>query len=400
MAKSKDFSPKYNAPFELHYPVNNQWLTALNTVLERDVSNYFAVGQRKQLWLRTMSPMLDYICGRGLPIGKLVEIHGEKDRGKTTLLYIIMAGLSQIGKHVLYIDMEGKASLEYLESFGADFNYIHTMIPRTGEEMLDIVIATLQMPYELQPAMIGVDSFASMPTVEEVEGDMQGRGFSGSAMLWTRFSKVITYDLAKSNTVLVGTNQMRDRMGGFQPMGSDGKKPAGPNVLEHRPSVSIKMRSIYRGNSKDDKNPMDDDEFIITYYNVKNHSSKSRDTNDGSGKFGTKINQEPYVHVDRAFEFTELGKRLGVLTNKDGDPLPNFSSTAYFGDYELGRGRQNVVDFLMNNQHFMEGQFCEAVYEEMGKKPVHQNQYAPNIEIPEEDEFEPPIVEIVNDLEV
>ena len=57
-------------------------------------------------WLPLKNPALDYLFGKGMPRGRIIEIFGPESGGKTTLALSISDAFIMAKGIVLYIDVE------------------------------------------------------------------------------------------------------------------------------------------------------------------------------------------------------------------------------------------------------------------------------------------------------
>lgn len=190
------------------------------------------------------SLMLDIALGGGYPYGRLVEISGAESAGKTTLvnLAIAEAQISEPDKECAIIDIEQSYNMEWAKSLGVDINRLFFSQPDTYAEnifeMIDKMIDTGKF------AIIAVDSAAGLILKEEFEeGDWEKSSrVGGTAGLMTKAMRKLVYSgkLTKSETTLIFTNQLRDKIGGFSMYGTPTDTPCG-RALKHTATQRLEV---------------------------------------------------------------------------------------------------------------------------------------------------------------
>ena len=143
----------------------------------------------------------------GLPKGRIVEIYGPESSGKTTLCLEVIseAHRANSSTHCAIIDAEHAIDLGYAEKLGVDLDRLEIAQPDHGEQALDIaekVIASGEF------SVVVVDSVAALVPKAELEGDMGDSNMGKQARLMSQAMRKLTGVVAKSNTLLIFTNQM------------------------------------------------------------------------------------------------------------------------------------------------------------------------------------------------
>lgn len=161
----------------------------------------------------TGSPVLDVALGvGGYPRGRLIEIFGPESAGKTTMAIHAMAEAQRQNSdaRVLFIDLEQSFQADRAARLGVDVAKLDMAQPDTGEEAFDLIDMALDIGlYE----MIVVDSVAAMTPRAELEADF-GQSQPGlQARMMAQGLRKISAKLGKSKTVLLLTNQLREKIG-------------------------------------------------------------------------------------------------------------------------------------------------------------------------------------------
>ncbi len=258
----------------------------------------------------------------GIPRGRVTEIYGPEGSGKTTLCQHIIANAQRGGGYAAFIDAEHALDRTYAERCGVDVNNLLISQPDTGEQALEIVDALIRSN---AIDVVVIDSVAALTPRAEIEGEM-GDSFVGlQARLMSQAMRKLTSGISSSNTAVVFTNQLREKIGvmfGNPEITSGGKalKFYASVRLDIRRTDSIKQGQDVMGNRtrvRVVKNkvapPFRVAEFDIMY-------------SEGISREGGLI---------------DLGLEMGLVKK----------SGAWFnvGDIRLGQGRENAKDFLRQN---------------------------------------------------
>lgn len=184
-----------------------------------------------KIWYSTGILSLDSILGGGLAGGRVSEIAGENNAGKSTLLYAVIAEAQRshpAGFHDIHIiaDPENSSSdaRAHMESIGVDTSKVMIIAPKDGANLYAEDIAE-QIEYFLRnPSLkdrigiIGVDSIGALVSKNEGE-DAKKWGkdsrVGGISNFMSKFLRVIVDSglLMESQGHLILLNQLRDNIG-------------------------------------------------------------------------------------------------------------------------------------------------------------------------------------------
>jgi len=278
--------------------------------------------------ISTGSLGLDYALGvGGVPRGRIIEVFGPDASGKTTLVLHIIAEAQKVGGIAAFIDAEHALDPIYSKKIGVDTDNLLVSQPDNGEQALEIA-ETLIRSGAL--AIVVIDSVAALVPRAEIEGEMGDSHMGLQARLMSQALRKLTGTVSKSNTCVIFTNQIREKIGVM--FGNPETTPGGRALkfyatvrMDIRRIASIKEGSAIVGNRtrvKVVKNkvapPFRDCEFDMMY--------------------GLGISREGEV-LDLAVE-NKIVNRTGTW----------FS----FGEERLGQGRENVKKFLAENKDIFE----------------------------------------------
>ena len=187
----------------------------------------------------TGSIALDLALGvGGVPRGRITEVFGPESSGKTTLCQHILAEAQRAGGVVAFIDVEHALDPQYARACGVDVDDLLVSQPDTGEQALEIT-ETLIRSGGID--CVVVDSVAALVPRAEIEGEM-GDSFVGiQARLMSQALRKLTGIVSRSNTALVFTNQLREKIGVM--FGNPETTPGG-RALKFYASVRLDIRRI------------------------------------------------------------------------------------------------------------------------------------------------------------
>jgi recombination protein RecA len=188
-------------------------------------------GTRVGFTLSTGSLMLGLALGGGFQRGRMVDIFGPEGSGKSTILQSIIASAQQAGIPITHYDPETSADPTYMQAQGINLRYTiehagkvfpgyYYTQPSTGEEIYRHLLYTMnRMPVLAPDAQCGptalfiIDSIAAMVT-EALDADKgTGAGMGLDARMHSTYLKQLRGRLAKTGSLLVVSNQIRNKIG-------------------------------------------------------------------------------------------------------------------------------------------------------------------------------------------
>jgi recombination protein RecA len=272
----------------------------------------------------TGSIALDLAIGvNGIPRGRITEIFGPESSGKTTLCQHILAEAQQRGGVVAFIDVEHALDPHYARSCGVNVDELLVSQPDTGEQALEIT-ETLVRSGGVD--CVVVDSVAALVPRAEIEGEM-GDSFVGiQARLMSQALRKLTGAVSRSNTALVFTNQLREKIGVM--FGNPEVTPGG-RALKFYASVRLDIRRI---------------ETIKA----------------GTDAIGSRVRVKVVKNkVAPPFRVAEFDVMYGEGISKEGGLLDVGVASAVvaktgtwftYGETRLGQGREQAKEFLKSNR--------------------------------------------------
>ena len=187
----------------------------------------------------TGSIALDLALGvGGFPRGRIIEIYGPEASGKTTVALHVIAEAQKRGGQCAFVDAEHALDPARAEIIGVNLDDLLMSQPDTGEQALEIT-ETLIRSGALD--VIVVDSVAALVPRAELEGEMGDAVMGLQARLMSQALRKLTGAISKSKTVLIFTNQLRQKIGIM--FGNPETTPGGL-ALKFYSSVRLDIRRI------------------------------------------------------------------------------------------------------------------------------------------------------------
>jgi recombination protein RecA len=187
----------------------------------------------------TGSIALDMALGvGGFPRGRIIEIYGPEASGKTTVALHVIAEAQKAGGQAAFVDAEHALDPTRAAAIGVNLDDLLLSQPDTGEQALEIT-ETLVRSGALD--VIVVDSVAALVPRAELEGEMGAAAMGMQARLMSQALRKLTGAISKSKTVLIFTNQLRQKIG---VMFGNPETTSGGLALKFYASVRIDIRRI------------------------------------------------------------------------------------------------------------------------------------------------------------
>ncbi|MGD8244427.1 MAG: recombinase RecA [Anaerolineae bacterium] len=260
----------------------------------------------------------------GVPRGRVTEIYGPDGAGKTTLAQHVVAQAQKAGGVAAYIDMEHALDPAYARRCGVDVDVLLISQPDTGEQALEIA-ETLIRSGAID--IVVVDSVAALVPRAEIEGEMGDSHPGLQARLMSQALRKLSGAIKQSNTALVFTNQLREKIG---VMFGNPETTSGGRALKFYASVRLDIRRITSIKERG--------ELIGTRTRVRVTKNKV------APPFRVAEFDLMYAEgISREGDLLDVAVGLDVIEKR--------GSYYYYGDEDdyMAQGRENAKEFLREN---------------------------------------------------
>ena len=245
--------------------------------------------------------------------------------GKTSAALYLIAQVQKSGGTCSFLDFECSFSTEFSKSIGVDVDELFVSQPTDLEEGADIIRALVAAN---QMDIIVVDSVAAMVPRREVEGEeMLKNSMAVQAQLLSKMLRILTGEIARSKTVVIFINHLKEKMGVF--WGDKSTTPGG-KALKFFSSVRLQV-------SKGKKVEGPDKEQIGGIVKIDARKNKV------AAPFRkAEFTLHYATGVEHEADTLDAAELNGVVTKS--------GITYSFGKEKLGAGRDRAITFLKKNQ--------------------------------------------------
>ncbi len=263
----------------------------------------------------------------GIPRGRITEIYGPESSGKTTLCLHVIANAQAAGGIAAFVDAEHALDVTYSKKLGVDVDNLLVSQPDTGEQALEITEVLIRSS---AVDVVVVDSVAALVPRAEIEGEMGDSHVGLQARLMSQALRKLTGAVARSQTAVIFTNQIREKIG---VMFGNPETTSGGRALKFYSSLRLDIRRI--GAIKDGTDIVGNRTRVKV---VKNKCAPPFRQAEFDILYDIGISHESLL--------VDIGVEEGII-EKSG-------SWYSYGDLRLGQGKENTREFLMENPDVLE----------------------------------------------
>lgn len=259
----------------------------------------------------TGSLTLDAALGCGGTIaGRITEIWGPPNTGKTTMAMITAANYQQQypNRVVGWIDVEHSWDDAWAEAHGLDINRVRKTEPATAQDVSDHAKFMVRSGLF---SLIIIDSIGGMIGRSEVEKDADDAAVAEVARVVTRMVKYQAHQLTVHKTGLWIINQPRSNIGSY----GGGSTTGGGNALKHVSTHKIRMRLTNTSPYMVSTKPEDGEAGFEVAAHVERNKVAPPKKVATFGLFNQDTDEWGPMGIDQASEALHLGIRFGIIAN-------------------------------------------------------------------------------------
>jgi recombination protein RecA len=159
----------------------------------------------------TGSLMLDIALGvGGFPRGRITELLGAFQSGKSTLCLHTIAQCQALGGQAAVVDSEHALDTSWAQTIGVNVKDLWVTQPDYGEQSLDIIEMLVSSgDFDL----VVLDSVAALLPKAELEGEIGDSHMALTARLMSQAMRKLSPKIKSSDTAVIFTNQLRQNIG-------------------------------------------------------------------------------------------------------------------------------------------------------------------------------------------
>lgn len=200
-------------------------------------------------WISTGCAMLDVAVSNrpygGLPVGRITEITGLEQSGKSLVSAHLLAETQKQGGVAVLIDTETAVSRDFLEAIGVDVSKLLYVSADSVEQIFDFTETIIEKVRETSKdkiVTIVVDSVAAASTTNELAADYKKDGYAtDKAIIISKAMRKITNMIGRQKISLIFTNQLRQKMNA---MFGDPWTTSGGKALAFHASVRLRLKNM------------------------------------------------------------------------------------------------------------------------------------------------------------
>lgn len=206
--------------------------------LESDVSVKFKwdSDMKEEPRISTGLKSLDYIMDGGYPVGRIIEIFGGAETGKSTLLYESIVSVCKSKIKTLFVDGERAYNPTYIRSLGLPPKSLYVVKPHHGEQAFQAMNGAIK---NLGIKFIGLDSVTGLiPEQQYIDNTKNPIGMQ--ARLLSNEVKILVETLDENDAICVVINQTRTHFKGVMVW----EDTTGGNALKFYSSIRIGLSPV------------------------------------------------------------------------------------------------------------------------------------------------------------
>ena len=159
------------------------------------------------------SPQMNYLTRGGVPVGRMIELVGLPQSGKTsTALDVIGNYQRKYDRYVVYLDAENTMNKEWGETLGVNWDKVILIQPESeyGETLLDMILDYIRSG---KVGMVVLDSAPFIQPKAVCDKDLDEKSYGGNSALMKAFCDKAVPLCKKYECTFLMLNQLRENIG-------------------------------------------------------------------------------------------------------------------------------------------------------------------------------------------
>lgn len=159
------------------------------------------------------SPQMNYLTRGGVPVGRMIELVGLPQSGKTTTALDIIANYQKkYDRYVVYLDAENTMDKEWGITLGVNWDTVILIQPESeyGEILLDMLLEYIKSG---KVGMVVLDSAPFIQPKAVCDKDLEEKSYGGNSALMKAFCDKVVPLCKKNDCTFLMLNQIRENIG-------------------------------------------------------------------------------------------------------------------------------------------------------------------------------------------
>ena len=288
------------------------------------------------------SPQMNYLTRGGVPVGRMIELVGLPQSGKTTTALDIIANYQKCyDRYVVYLDAENTLDKEWGTTIGVNWDRVILIQPESeyGEQLLDMLLDYIRSG---KIGLVVLDSVPFIIPKAVQEKGLDEKSYGGNSALIKAFCDKVVPLLHKHECTFLCLNQLRENIGNmYKPY----KIPCG-TALAHACSQILWFT---KGSLLDDKYKEVSGSYANPTGNLVSVKMEKNKVTKNDRRLGT-YTLNYFSGVDEIKDMLDMGIMLGVIVQSGAW----FKATTKDGNEKKMQGMNGVQEFYYNDLEELE----------------------------------------------
>lgn len=296
------------------------------------------------------SPCMNYLTRGGVPVGRMLELVGLPQSGKTTTALDVIANYQKkYDRYVVYLDAENTLDKEWGSTLGVNWDSVILIQPESeyGEQLLDMLLDYVRSG---KVGLMVLDSVPFIQPKSTCDKALDEKTYGGNSALIKAFCDKVVPLCKKHECTFLALNQLRENIGNpYKPY----KIPCG-TALAHACSQILWFT---KGSLLDDKGNEVSGNYATPSGNLVSVKMEKNKVTKNDRRLGT-YTLNYYSGVDEIKDILDMGILLGVIVQSGAW----FRAKLKDGTEKKMQGKGGVQDFYYNDLEELE-YLRQRVYE-------------------------------------